>query len=140
MDVNPYVIGILPNDTNHYGGPLQAAPSYDGGELPRYAADDLWRFKYRADEVEKFDTALEFLHDQSLTAEVKRYRETSLLTTRYQQEIRKIEERLYKAGQLKDGCVRRLEAANALSRIEAAVEELGRRADQQANRERGRSS
>ena len=88
----------------------------------------------------KFDAALEFLHDQSLTAEVKRFRECSLLTTHFQQEIPKIEERMWEAGQLKDTCIRRLEAANALSRIEAAAEELGRRADQRANMERGRSS
>ena len=46
----------------------------------------------------------------------------------YQEEIRKIEERMWEAGQLKDTSARRLEGANTLDRIEAAAEELDRRA------------
>ena len=62
------------------------------------------------------------IHDLSLTAEVSRFREGSRLFFIYQEEIRKIEERMWEAGQLKDTSARRLEGANALNRIE----EIGR--------------
>ena len=97
------------------------------GERPRYAQDDFWRFKYGADDFDRFKSALEHIGDLSLTAEVTRYREASRLFFQYQEEIRKIEERLWQAGQLKDASGRRLEGANALHRIEEALEDLSRR-------------
>ena len=53
----------------------------------------------------------------------------------YQEEVHKIEEHMWEVGQLQDASARRLEAANALDRIEAAAEELDRRAA--LRRERG---
>ena len=75
-----------------------------------------------------FDNALEHIHDLSLTAEVPRFRELSHLFFLYQEDICKIEERMWEAGQLKDASAHRLEGANALDRIEAAAEELDCRA------------
>ena len=86
---------------------------------------------------------LEFIHDLSLTAEVSRFREASRLFFTYQEEVRKIEERMWEAGQLKDASARRLEGANALNRIEAAMEELDRRMavrELHVRTERGRST
>ena len=54
----------------------------------------------------------------------------------YQEEVCKIEERMWEAGQLQDTSARRLEGANALDRIEAAAEELDRRAVSQQERTR----
>ena len=71
--------------------------------------------------------ALEHIGDLSLTAEVTRYHEASRLFFQYQEEIRKIEERLWQAGQLKDASGRRLEGANTLHRIEEALEDLNHR-------------
>ena len=48
----------------------------------------------------------------------------------YQEEVRKIKEYMWEAGQLKDASAHRLEGANTLDRIEAAVEELDHRAEQ----------
>ena len=82
-------------------------------------------------------------NDLSLIAEVARYREASRLFHLYQEEVHKIEERMWEAGQLQDASARRLEGANALDRIEAAAEELDRRAvpRQECMRtERGRST
>ena len=45
----------------------------------------------------------------------------------YQEEVRKIKERMWEAGQLKDTSAHRLEGANTLDRIEAVAEELDRR-------------
>ena len=124
MGPDPHVIGIIPGDRSQYGGPLHALPDHDLGERPRYAHDDLWRFKLGSDEKAHFDNALEYIHDLSLTAEVTQFREASHLFFVYQEEICKIEERMWEAGQLKDASARRLESANALNRIEAALQEL----------------
>ena len=126
MGPDPHVIGIIPGDNSQYGGPLYAIPDHDQGERPRYAQDDFWRFKYGADDFDRFESALEHIRDLSLTAEVTRYREASRLF-QYQEEIRKIEERLWQAGQLKDASGRRLEGANALHQIEEALVDLDRR-------------
>ena len=126
MGPDPHVIGIIPGDNSQYGGPLYAVPDHDQGERPRYAQDDFWRFKYGADDFDRFESALERIGDLSLTAEVARYREASRLFFQYQEEIRKIEDRLWQAGQLKDASGRRLEGANALHRIEEALEDLNR--------------
>ena len=127
MGPDPHIIGIIPGDNLQYGGPLYAIPDDDQGERPRYAQDDLWHFKFGADDFNRFESALEHIADLSLTAEVTRYREASRLFFQYQEEIRKIEERLWQAGQLKDASGRRLEGANVLHRIEEALVDLDRR-------------
>ena len=124
---DPHVIGIIPGDNSQYGGPLYAVPDHDQGERLRYAQDDFWRFKYSADDFDRFELALEHIGNLSLTAEVTRYREASHLFFQYQEEICKIEERLWQAGQLKDASGRRLKGANALHRIEEALVDLDRR-------------
>ena len=106
---------------------MYAVPDHDQGERPRYAQDDFWRFKFGADDFDRFESALEHIGDLSLIAEVTRYCETSRLFFQYQEEIRKIEERLWQAGQMKDASGRRLEGANALHRIEEALVDLDRR-------------
>ena len=127
MGPDPHVIGIFPGDTLQYGGPLYAIPDHNQGERPWYTQDDFWCFKFGADNFDRFESALEHIGDLSLTAEVTRYREASCLFFQYQEEIRKIEECMWQAGQLKDTSGRRLEGANALHRIEEALEDLDRR-------------
>ena len=141
MGADPHVIGMVPGDNNQYGGPLHAAPDHDLGERCRYAPDDLWQFKHGADNAGRIDLALDFLHDLSLTAEVSRFRETSWLFAQYQEDIRKIEVRMWEAGQMKDSSVRWLEGANTLHRIEEALVEINRRQQRrQPLTERGRST
>ena len=141
MGVDPHVIGMIPGDPNQYGGPLYATPNHDQGDRPRYAPDDLWQFKVGADNSTRFDLALDFIHDLSLTAEVSRFRETTSLFAQYQEDIRKLEARMWEAGQMKDASARRLEGANALYRIEEALVEINRRQQRrQRLTERGRST
>ena len=109
------------------GVPLHATPDHDQGERPRYAPDNLWQFKIGADNSACFDVALDFIHDLSLTTEVTRFRETSNLFTQYQEDICKLETRMWEAGQIKDASACRLEGANALHRIEEALVEINRR-------------
>ena len=127
MGPDPHVIGIIPRDNSQYGGPLYAIPDHDQGERPRYAQDDLWRFKYSAEDFDRFESALEHIGDLSLTAKVTRYREASRLFFQYQEEIRKIEVCMWEASQLKDASRQRLEGANALHRIDKALVELDSR-------------
>ena len=127
MGADPHVIGIIPGDNSQYGGPLYAVPDHDQGERPQYAQDNFWHFKYGADNFDWFKSTLEHIGDLSLTAEVTRYHEASRLFFQYQEEIRKIEEHLWQAGQLKDAGGRRLEGANALHRIEEVLVDLDRR-------------
>ena len=127
MGTDPHVIGMILGDRNQYGGPLHATPDHDQGERPRYAPDDLWQFKTCADNSARFNCTLDFIHDLSLTAEVSRFRETSSLFTQYQEDIRKLETRMWEAGQMKDASAHRLEGANALHRIEEALTDLERR-------------
>ena len=101
MGPDPHVIGIIPGDTSQYGGPLYAVPDHDQGERPRYAQDNFWCFKYGADNFDQFELALEHIGDLSLTAKVTCYHEASRLFFQYQEEIRKIEECMWQAGQLK---------------------------------------
>ena len=141
MGADPHVIGMIPGDSSQYGGPLHAAPDHDQGERPQYAPDDLWQFKAGADNAARIDLALDFLHDLSLTAEVSRFCETSWLFAQYQQDIHKIEVRMWEAGQMKDSSARRLEGANALHRIKEALVEINRRQQRrQPLMERGRST
>ena len=141
MGVDPHVIGMILGDHNQYGGPLYAAPDHDQGERPRYAPDDLWQFKAGADNSTRFNIALDFIHDLSLTAEVSHFRETSSLFTQYQEDIRKLEVRMWEARQMKDASACRLEGANALYRIEEALVEINRRQQRrQPLTEHGRST
>ena len=101
--------GIIPGDQSQYGGPLYALPDHDQGECLQYTHDDLWHFKYGADKRVQFDNALEHLHDLSLTAEVAHFCKASHLFFVYQEEVCKIEEHMWEAGQLKDASPCRLE-------------------------------
>ena len=141
MRADPHVIGMILGDNNQYRGPLHAAPDHDQGERPRYAPDDLWQFKFGADNFACFKLALDFIHDLSLMAEVSCFCETSHLFTQYQEDIRKLEVRMWEARQMKDASARRLEGANALHRIEEVLVEINCR--QQGRRpltERGHST
>ena len=112
MGPNPHVVGIIPGDCSQYGGPLYAIPDHNQGERPRYTHNDLWCFKYSADEKDQFDSTLEFIHDLSLTAEVTHFHKASHLLFQYQEDICKLEECMWDASQLKDASWCRLEGAN----------------------------
>ena len=126
MGPNPQVIGIILGDHNQYRGLLYAIPNHNQGERPRYTHDDLWHFKYGTNDKDQFDSTLEFLHDLSLMAEVSHFHKASCLFFQYQEEIHKLKEPMWEAGQLKDvsGCG--LEGTNTLHRIEEALVELNR--------------
>ena len=102
MGPNPHVIGIIPGDRSQYRESLYTIPDHNQGERPRYAHDNLWWFKYGTDDFDRFESALKFLHDLSLTAEVHCFCKTSRLFFQYQEDIQRLEERMWEASQLKD--------------------------------------
>ena len=55
MGPDPHVIGIIPRDHSQYGGPLHAIPDHGQEVRPRYAPDDLWRFKYGTDKMSRYN-------------------------------------------------------------------------------------
>jgi hypothetical protein len=126
MSMNPQVVGRREGDTAEYGGPLHAQPDFDV-EAPHYTPDDVGRFKANAAESEEFDAAWEFIHDRVLTAEVYRFRQSSMAVTGFKRDIELIQERMWEAGALMEASGRHLEGANALSRIEDASDERRRR-------------
>ena len=71
---------------------------------------------------------LEFTHNLFLTTKVTCFCEASHLFFQYQEDICKLEEHMWDAGQLKDASGHRLEGANVLHRIEEALVELNCRA------------
>ena len=105
MGADPHVIGMIPGDNSQYSGPLHATLDHDQGDCPRYATDDLWCFKFGADDFDDFESTLEWIHDMSLMAEVTRFRETSRLFAQYQKDICKLEVHMWEAGQMKDASV-----------------------------------
>ena len=141
MGADPHVIGMIPGDGNQYGGPLHASLEHNQGDRTRYAPDDLWQFKIGTDNSTRFDLALDFIHNLSLTAEISHFRKTSHLFTQYQEDICKLEVCMWEARQMKDASARRLEGANALHRIEEALVEINRRQQRrQLLTERGHST
>ena len=107
MGPDPHIVGIIPSDCSQYGELLYAIPDHDQGEHPRYVHDNLWCFKYGADEKDWFDSALEFIHNLSLTAKVNHFRKASCLFFQYQEDICKLKERMWDTDTLQDslGCI-----------------------------------
>ena len=61
-----------------------------------------------------FDAALEYINDQTLSAEVYQYQQASSLIAILQRNIDRIQHHMWEAGALLEGASCRLEAANAL--------------------------
>ena len=78
MEMDPRVVGRMEGDDQDYAGPLHATPDFTV-DRPHYLADDLHRFRSNTDETALFDAALEYITDRTLSAEVYRYRQASLL-------------------------------------------------------------
>ena len=81
---------------------------------------------------------MEYINDRTLSAEVYWYRQASSLIAILQHDIDRIQQRMWEAGALLEGASRRLEAANALDRIEEAVVARQQRQVQAVQREEQR--
>ena len=95
--------------------------------------DDLWRLKWGSDNAAIFDVSLEYLGDQSLTAEVHQFREAGRIIAQYEEDIRRLETHKWEAGCLQDASIRRLKSANVLERLDRAQAEQHMQAVERAN-------
>jgi hypothetical protein len=142
---DPRVRGYRAGSPTPYSNHLYAEPYFDLYRRPRYSKADLWflsaRYPYR-DEV---DLGFHALKDQTVKAEVRRYRGLEAQLTNLLYDLQQLEERLGQVQMAKDQCVRRLEQANTLERMgEANSREItqarGRVAELLQDMERGRST
>jgi hypothetical protein len=122
MGLNPVVWGCMYKGGVVYQGDVHAAPDHDHGLTPDYTNEQLLRLcsDYRL--RHEVDEALVQIGDQSLAAEVTRYRTTMDGIQWIQKEIREKEDDLYCLANTNRKSVGRLAAAHALVRI--AEEEM----------------
>jgi hypothetical protein len=120
---DPYMVGFRANDDHLYGGPIHAAPNFNISEKPTYSQEDIIVFKPGFEGAAHIDTVLNRIHDMALKAEVHRYRAMCLTMGTLHVEIKKLEQRLFKAGLKQKASVRRLELANTMGQIKDEIQE-----------------
>jgi hypothetical protein len=122
MGVNPVVWGCMYKGGVVYQGDVHTAPDHDHGPAPDYANKQLLRLRSDYHLHHEVDEALVQIGNQSLVAEVVRYRSMMDGVQRIQREIREKEDELYCLANMNRKSVRRLAEAHALARI--AEEEM----------------
>jgi hypothetical protein len=115
------MVGFRAGDPHLYGGPIHAAPDFNILEKPVYSQEDLVLFKLGFEGATRVDTVLSHIHDMALKAEV--YRVMCHTMGMLHVEIRKLEQRLFEARSKQKACVRRLEMANVMGRVEDDIQE-----------------
>ena len=83
--------------------------------------DNLWRLKRGSDDAPIFDVSLEYLGDQSLTAEVHRFREAGQIIASLESDIRRLEDCKWEAGCLQDASICHLESANVIEQLDCYI-------------------
>ena len=121
MIENPQVCGIHPSDGHVYTQPLYAKPDFDMDEKPRYNCDEMLMFKSGTWEADGVERAMEHISDLSLVAEVHRYRCLTHELKGLEELLRKVEKRIWETGMNQTASIHRLEAANAIERIQACI-------------------
>jgi hypothetical protein len=122
MGVNPVAWGCMYKGGVVYQGDVHTAPDHDHGPTPDYTNEQLLRLCSNYRLHHEVDEALMQIGDQSLAAEVARYRTTMVGIQRIQKEIREKEDELYCLANTNRKSVGRLAAAHALVHI--AEEEM----------------
>ena len=128
LRIMPIVLGILEDSDKVYSRPLYADPIWHFSERPRYTAEELAALDYSSPKRERVDGCIVTLRDQSLEGEVHRFcmlGEEAIQLNVHMQELEKVWGTV-EAAQL--ACVRRLEMADTLARIEDVEEHTQARA------------
>ena len=89
----------MEGDDHDYAGPLHATPDFTV-DHPHYLADDLHRFQSNTDKTALFDAALEYINNQTLSAEVYQYQQASSLIAILQHDINHIQNCMWEVGAL----------------------------------------
>ena len=134
MEMNPRVVGCMEGDDHDYAGSLHTMPNFTVDHL-HYLADNLHHFQSNTNEMVLFNATLEYINNQTLSAEVYWYRQASSLIAILQHDINRIQHHMWEASALLEGASHQLEAANALDQIEEAVAVRQQRQGQAAQQE-----
>ena len=125
MAGDPFVLGMKDGDETTYKMYLYAEPVYGGDTeemRPKYRPRELSVLGTRAVIQPTLDEAVRALKNELLKAEIHRYRTLEMDVKRLELMIGRHEDHLFKVGKAMRKCVRRLEMADAVSRIK---EEMG---------------
>jgi hypothetical protein len=117
---NPTVHGFRASSPTPYSDHLYATPFFDLRQCPRYAAADIWFISTRYPYQDEVDLGIKALGDQTVQAEVRRYRGHEYHLTCLQNELTELENRIGTRQMEKDQCIRQLEQADVLQRIHKA--------------------
>ncbi|KAI9429255.1 hypothetical protein H4582DRAFT_2089682 [Lactarius indigo] len=110
---DPMILGVIPGSPHVYGKPFYAEPHVSAALCPQYPHEDLVIFT--ADKIT--NRALNRINDESLTAEVTRYRAASYELDRLRARISQLRAMVECAQDDKRDSIYRLEHATALERI-----------------------
>ena len=118
MCPNPIVLGVIDESDLVYPQPLYAAPTYSMHQRPVYSHYQLTHLESQHEDKWIVDRCIRDLHDDTLKAEVHRYRTLVDEQKRVEARIVELERAFGQVNTAKLGCIRRLEMADGLGRIE----------------------
>ncbi len=115
---NPIVIGLRNDSDKVYTKPLYAAPIFHYDGKPVYRAEQLKALKQGAEGQDHTDRMIRRLNDPSLLAEVHHFRVMAQELERVEEAIAENEDRWGDLAAMHCKTIRRLEMADALTRIQ----------------------
>ena len=137
---DPLVCGMLEDDTTPYFEHLHATPCYSFEPVRNYHQDQV-EFLQRGHPLQKdFDEAVQWEGDLSLKAELHRFREKVRMIKAKREEVKELEDDIWKLELGRVGSLRRLTGAQILKRVERANKGKLRELMQEYKRRRGRRS
>jgi hypothetical protein len=115
---NPLVIGIRTDTDLVFAKPLHATPEYVFGTRPIYIMEDLEVLDKGHVRRAMIDREIAELHDVTVHAEVVHYRSLTADLVYLEGRLMELERQWGEMSLKKLGCIRRLEMANVLARLE----------------------
>jgi hypothetical protein len=115
---NPLVIGIRTDTDLVFAKPLHATPEYVFGTRPIYIMEDLEVLDEGHARRAMIDREVAELHDVTVRAEIVRYRSLAADLVYLEGRLMELERQWGEMSSKKLGCIRRLEMANVLARLE----------------------
>jgi hypothetical protein len=123
MADNPYITGFHAGDDTLYGDKVYAEADYDVASKPTYVQEDLIMFRVGFEGAPRVNAAVNHIGDLSLKAELHQWRSMGRIIAENQIALKKVEDRIFEAGQARQASQRQLELANAMGRIEMHMNE-----------------
>jgi hypothetical protein len=115
---NPLVIGIHTDTDLVFAKPLHATPEYVFGTRPIYIMEDLEVLDEGHEQRAMIDREITELHDVTVRAKVVRYRSLAADLAYLEGRLMDLKRQWGEMSSKKLGCIRRLEMANILVRLE----------------------